>query len=496
MLKVLTASEMREVDRRTMETGIPEIVLMENAGHRVVEFLAGQFAPLSSQRIVIVCGKGNNGGDAMVVARQLFTRFRPKSLDVILMGEPSRTLTACGCPVAREFRPNMRSATLVIDGILGTGINGPAKGPGLEAIRRINSEFPDAKIVAIDIPSGMPSDSGNPAGESVRADYTVTFTAPKRAQVLPPNCNSVGVLRVAQIGSPPSLHEQNDSIYLSLIERGDFRQLLAPRHPDTNKGNFGHVLVIGGSWGKTGAPAMAGLAALRSGAGLVTVACPEAALAVVASYAPELMTEPLSGNDLQRIVARKDVLAIGPGLGTHPDTVSFVRRAVLELPHPMVIDADGLNALAGEPWSGEGKSRVLTPHPGEMARLSGLSVQQIQADRVETARAFATERKVTLVLKGQCTVIAFADGRVWLNPTGTPALATGGTGDILTGMIAGFLGQFPDEPDRAVAAAVYLHGLSGRLGAAELSDKSLIATDILRYLPAAMEQCASLPDEF
>ena len=505
-MKVLTAAQMRQVDRRTIEMGIPGLVLMENAGHRVVELLAEKFAPLVRQRIAILCGKGNNGGDGMVVARQLFTRFHPRALHVILLAAPEelkgdaaqnyRMLEVCGCPVAREIPAEARLATVVVDALLGTGISGPATGAMLEAIREINRGFPLAQVVAVDIPSGMRSDTGQPLGEQARADYTVTLTAPKPGQVLPPNCDSLGELRVAAIGSPPELYDADDSIWLSLVEPAMFRHLLAPRPRAAHKGSFGHVLVIAGSRGKTGAAAMSGMAALRSGAGLVTVASAESAIPVIAGHAAELMTEPLEDDRLEAIVENKDVIAIGPGLGTLPETVAMVRRVFAEFPQPMVVDADGLNALAGTEWSGGGRLRVLTPHPGEMARLCGEKTAEISADRVAAARALATARQVRLVLKGERSLIAFPDGRVWINPTGTPAMGTGGTGDILTGLIAGFLGQFPQEPDLALAAAVYLHGLAGELGAAALTEKCLVATDLLRYLPAAMEDCARLPHGF
>jgi ADP-dependent NAD(P)H-hydrate dehydratase / NAD(P)H-hydrate epimerase len=503
-MKVLTAAQMREVDRRTAEMGIPGLVLMENAGARVVELMAERFAPLAEQRVAVLCGKGNNGGDGMVVARQLFTRFHPRALHVILLAAPEelkgeaaanyRMLhQVCGCPVTREIPPPARLATVVVDALLGTGIRGPASGAMLQAIREINSGFPLARVVAVDIPSGMPSDSPRPLGEQARADYTVTFTAPKPAQVLPPNCDAVGELHVGAIGSPPRLYEADDSIWLSLIEPCQFRHFFEPRPRDAHKGIYGHVLVIAGSHGKTGAAAMAGMSALRAGAGLVTVASEESAIAVIAGHAAELMTETLAPERLAALAEGKDVIAMGPGMGTRPETVALVRRAAAELPQPMVIDADGLNALAGSDWSGGGRLRVLTPHPGEMARLAGARTAEILADRVTAARQMAMARQVTLVLKGERTPLAFPDGRVWINPTGTPAMATGGTGDILTGLVAGFLAQFLKEPDLAAAAAVYVHGLAGELGAAALGEKCLTATDLLRYLPAAMERCAGLP---
>lgn len=516
-MKVLNSSQMREVDRRTMELGVPGPILMENAGHRVVEVMAELLAPLAAHRIVVLCGKGNNGGDGLVVARQLHTRIKPKSLAVVLAAAPEelrgeaaenlRMLQACGCGVSREISPEMRDATIVVDALLGTGIKGPASGRMLELIREINAGFPRAKVVAVDIPSGLMSDTASTEGESARADYTVTFTAPKVGQVLPPGCNRVGNLRVCPIGSPPELYENDDSIFLSLVEAGRLGRLFRPRAPGSHKGDFGHVLVIGGSRTKTGAAAMAGLAALRSGAGLVTVASAESAVAVIASHSPELMTEPLPETEagsvslrsfdyerLGPIVEKKDVVALGPGLGTHHETVAVVRRLAAEISQPLVIDADGLNALAGTEF--RGRNLVLTPHPGEMARLTTKSVGEVQADRVGAARNFAMERRVTLVLKGQRTLLALPDGRVWINPTGTPAMATGGSGDILTGMIAGLLAQFPEEPELAIAAAVFLHGRAGELGAAEMGEKALVATDLLQFLPEAMDECAGLSNEF
>ncbi|HXM39823.1 MAG TPA: NAD(P)H-hydrate dehydratase [Bryobacteraceae bacterium] len=503
-MKVLTAAQMREVDRRSIEMGIPGLVLMENAGHRVVELLAEKFAPLDAHRIVVLCGKGNNGGDGMVVARQIFTRFRPEWLRVVLFAAPEdlkgdaalnyRILQACGCAVAREIIGDTRMATIVVDALLGTGAKGPATGEMLAAIREINGGFPLAKVVAVDIPSGMPSDSGQPLGEQARADHTVTFTAPKPAHALAPNCDLMGELRVGAIGSPEGMYESDKSIWLSVAQPAMFVRLLQPRARSGHKGTYGHVLAIAGSHGKTGAAAMCGMAALRSGAGLVTVASEESAIPVIAGHAAELMTEALSSARLAEIVAKKDVIAMGPGLGAAPETVAMVRRAFAEFAQPMVVDADALNALAGSAWAGAGRLRVLTPHPGEMGRLCGKTIAEISADRLGVARGLATERQVTVVLKGERTLIAFPDGRVWITPTGTPAMGTGGTGDILTGLIAGLMGQFPQAVDQAVGAAVYLHGLAGELGAAALTEKCLVATDLLRYLPAALEECARHPD--
>jgi NAD(P)H-hydrate epimerase len=370
----------------------------------------------------------------------------------------------------------------------------------LDAIRQVNTAFPLAKVVSVDIPSGMPSDSGQPAGEFVRADATVTFTAPKVAQTMPPNCDHIGELRVGAIGSPPSLYAD---VWLSVIEPAQFAHLLAPRPRGGHKVTFGQVLVVAGSRRKTGAAAMSGLAALRAGAGLVTVASAESAISTIAAHAAELMTEPLPETEdgsislrafdsdrLPGIVAGKDVIAMGPGLGRHPDIAGIVARALTEFAHPTVLVAD---ALVDWALATDVRFPVLTPHPGEMARLTAKSTAHVQNDRIEAARSFAMEREVVLVLKGQRTLLAFPDGRVWINPTGTPALGTGGTGDVLTGMISGFLAQFPHDTDNAIAAAVYLGGLAGEIGARHLGEKCLIAGDVLKYLPAAMEECANLP---
>lgn len=514
--KVLSVSQMGAVDRATIDAGIPGVVLMENAAHRCVEYLAEHFAPLDRQRIVVVCGKGNNGGDGLAIARQLYTRFNPPELRVVLVADPDELrgdaalnlamLHACGVQEYHDFGPEMRTATLVIDAVLGTGMKGPAQGAALSAILEINRAFPFAKVFAVDIPSGLCGDTGAIQGEYVRADATVTFTAPKICHVIPPAANLMGDLRIAPIGSPAALYEDDAAIQLALITPESIASLFAPRVRDSNKGKYGHVLVVAGSRGKSGAAAMAGLAALRAGAGLVTVACPESALAGVASHSPEIMTEPLpetstgvlSRAALKRIIElaeKLSLVAIGPGIGTADETREVVTRLFTDIEKPMVIDADALNCLAGGEWKAGNFLRVLTPHPGEMSRLTGKTIAEIQADRISNARSFATDRNVTLVLKGEATLISFPDGRVWVNPTGSPSMATGGTGDILTGMVSGLWGQFPDDPDRAVAGAVYLHGRAGEIAARHLSEQSVIATDLLSYLAEGMRGIANVPHE-
>ncbi|MGC4048592.1 MAG: NAD(P)H-hydrate dehydratase [Paludibaculum sp.] len=487
-MKVLTGAQMREIDRLTMEAGIPGLVLMENAGCRFVEFLDRNYGPLDQHRIVVVCGKGNNGGDGLVIARQLSIRFKPRSLDVVLAYPPTefkddaavnwKMLQVTGTRVTRTLEPRMRSATLVIDALLGTGLEGPARPPALDWIREMNGGFPGATVVSVDVPSGLFD-----GGESVRAVDTVTFTAPKVEQVIPPTCDRVGRLHVVQIGTPSSLLDKSPDHWLNLVEPRLFRRLFEPRPSGSHKGDFGHVLVIGGAPGKGGAAAMSGLAALKSGAGLVTVATSEEERRTVTALAPELMTQSIAQDP-----GEKDVLAIGPGLGVEPDLAGVAQRLFAQSALPMVIDADGLNALAGTAFHGPGPWRVLTPHPGEMSRLAGCKTTDIQADRVGVARKFAMERNVVLVLKGQRTVTAFPDGRAFLNPSGTPAMATAGSGDILTGLIAGLMAQWPDRREQAVLAAVWLHGRAGELGAAALTEQSLTATDLIRYLPAAIRE--------
>ena len=447
-MNVLTVEQMREADRRTIAAGTPGEVLMERAGTGLVEVLEREFAPLASQRVVIFCGKGNNGGDGLVVARLL--EGRVARLQVV----------RADAEIAPYGRGSVNSdATIVVDALLGTGFRGDVEGRYAEMIRSMNEDFPQAKIVAVDIPSAM----------RVRADITVTFAAPKVDMLIGDGAENVGRMIVADIGIPREFLQSD----LHLSEAHDFARLLKPRKRDSNKGMYGHVLLIGGAAGKSGAAAMAGLAALRAGAGLVSVACADASKLV-----PELMTESMEYFSLEK----KTVLAVGPGLGPAKELLENLMRGVKV---PMIIDADGLNSIAGTDFRGRGVETILTPHPGEMARLLGGKF----TDRLTTARTFAHDRNVCLVLKGQGTLIALPDGQVWVNPTGSPSMAKGGTGDVLTGMISGMVAQNPDDIATAVRAAVWLHGRAGELGAEEWTDKCMLATDLLNYLPRAIREC-------
>ena len=513
-MKITTAAEMRAIDRSTTERfGVPSLTLMENAGGAIAQFILENFADAS--RVSVVCGKGNNGGDGFVVARKLHRAGRV--VEVLLLA--SRTDLRGDAAVMFERLPlppieiatlqeldaessrSIGNCDLIVDAILGTGFQPPVTGLYADAIRMMNRS--GKPVVAVDIPSGAASDLMTPqSGESIaRADAIVTFTAPRLAHVF--GQLTRGPVVVAPIGSPREAIVS--SLNLEVTTPRDFASLLAPRPRDSNKGVYGHALIVGGSFGKSGAAAMAGMAALRAGAGLSTVATPARVLTSVASFAAELMTEPLPETSAGSIaVAAAEsgrffeltkpmtVVAIGPGIGRNPETVHFVHEAVHQTKVPLVLDADGLNAFEGRTQLLDGRRRplVLTPHPGEMSRLTGMPIKAIQADRLNVARNFARNHHLVLVLKGDRTIVALPDGSAWVNPTGNPGMATGGTGDILTGMTAGVLAQMPNDYARAAIAAVYLHGLAGDVAEERMGEHSLVATDLLDALPEAFRRAA------
>jgi hydroxyethylthiazole kinase-like uncharacterized protein yjeF len=392
----------------------------------------------------------------------------------------------------------------LIDAVLGTGFKPPVRGLYGEAVAAMNAS--SAPVIAVDIPSGADADAMAPqSGSMVRADGIVTFTAPRPAHVFGEMTSGPTV--VAPIGSPDEAIVS--SLKLNVITAKDVASLISPRPRDSNKGNFGHVLVIGGSVGKAGAAAMAGFSVLRAGAGLSTVATPKSVLSTVAGFHPETMTEPLPETDegtialsaleygrMDRLVEHKTVLAIGPGISRQAETAQFVRTIVTKYKLPMVLDADGLNAFEGRPSELPAENLVITPHPGEMSRLTGLSIAEIQKDRINIARKFATERGLILVLKGHRTLAVKPDGEVWVNTTGNPGMATGGTGDILTGIVAGMMAQHKGQIFEAVCAAVYLHGLAGDVGCERVGEQSLVATDLVRALPEAMRRVREAASEF
>ncbi len=514
---------MGAVDRRTAdELGVSLGTLMEAAGHRVAEFCLRQYP--AGLQVLVLCGKGNNGGDGLVAARVLAQAGR--AVRVILLGRAAeakgeaatalRRLRDEAAAVAvheipmeasderalREAAQDIKNAGLLIDAVVGTGFKPPLRGAAV-ALRDL-VESTNAPVVAVDLPSGWDADSmEQDAAGSFRADAVVTFTAPKMAHVFghltrnERTGGTFGPVVVGQIGSPAESVRSAGG----LTWTGSSKTLAEKaRNVNSNKGKFGHVLVIGGSAGKAGAPAMASLASLRTGAGLVTAATPKGIANTVAAIAPELMMAPLSegpkgavsfknldGAKLDELLSKISVVAMGPGLSTEGDAPEFARHVVEKTTVPVVIDADALNAYDGkaELLDGEGRVMVLTPHPGEMARLAGLTVKEVEADRVGLARRFATEHKLTLVLKGWRTLVAHPDGSVAVNTSGNPAMAKGGSGDILTGIIAGMLAQFPGEVARAVEAAVYLHGLAADFAAHALDEHTVLATDTVTHLSDA-----------
>jgi NAD(P)H-hydrate epimerase len=507
-MKIVTADEVREIDRATSQRfGVPSLSLMENAGSAVAEFVVARYP--SAERIGVICGKGNNGGDGFVAARKL--KAAGKEVRVVLLVEPAELRDDAAemfakLPVAsvivkssedlkQEKARTVFESEVLLDAILGTGFKPPVSGLYAEAIRLLNAS--SAPVVAVDIPSGADADvMGEQTGAVARADAVVTFTAPRPAHIF--GRLTDGPTLIAPIGSPD---DAVVSSQLNLITAREIAPLIGPRPLAANKGNFGHVLVIGGSVGKAGSVAMAGIAALRTGAGLSTVATPKSVLATVAGFHPEVMTEPLDETDAGSISTRasgavdalikgKTVLAVGPGISRKPETSEFVRSLVTKCKTPLVLDADGLNAFEGRAaeLNGKGRALVITPHPGEMARLAASTIAAVQRDRINVARNFARGHELIVVLKGHRTLIAQPDGTVWVNTTGNPGMATGGTGDILTGMVSGLIAQNPEHIVEAVFAAVHLHGLAGDVARESVGEHSLVATDLVKALPEAFSR--------
>jgi hydroxyethylthiazole kinase-like uncharacterized protein yjeF len=513
-MDVLTAAEMRQCDERTVEQGHASWqALMEAAGSRVAEFVMQQFP--ATQHILVLCGKGNNGGDGLVAARHLDAAGRQVRLILLspleqlsddaraMFEKLPQALKKSSMLLATEedlsripFQDCFQETDLFLDAVLGTGFHPPLRGVAA-ALKSKLADHP-APVVSIDLPTGWDADStAMAAPDAFRSDAVVTFTVPKLAHVF--GALTRGPIAVAQIGSPAELAVSNTGLHWTGTSKEIIEQ---PRALDSNKGRFGHVLVVGGSPGKSGAAAMASLAAMRAGAGLTTAAVPRGIASIVAGFAPELMTmlleESSSGGisinnfdpaKLNAMLNRITTLAIGPGLGRDPETAEFVRELVLHSDLPTVLDADGLNAFEGRSHLLDGTKRplVLTPHPGEMARLLGCTIADVERDRITTARTFATEHHITLVLKGWRTLVAHSDGSVAVNTSGNPAMAKGGSGDILTGMVAALVAQFPKRIQQAVECAVWLHGASADLFARDQDEHTMLATEMLQHLSQAIQ---------
>ncbi len=523
-MDVLTAAEIRACDERTVEQfGASWQGLMENAGSAVAAFVLREFP--QAEHITILCGKGNNGGDGLIAARHL--EASGKQVNVVLLAPPEQlhgelragyemlpqTLPKSSRLLAVEedlnrptFVECFQQTDLFVDAIFGAGFHPPLHGIAA-ALRKIIAVH-SAPVVSVDLPSGWDADSTDMhAAEAFRSDGVITFTAPKLAHVFGELTR--GPVVVAAIGSPeeaigPGGNQAATNGNAGNIHwTGASKKLIEqPRAVDGNKGRFGHVLVVGGSAGKAGAPSMASLAAMRAGAGLVTAAIPRSVASIVAGFAPEMMTlllEESSGGDVSRenLSAKQrekmlhgiTVLAVGPGMGRAPETAEFVRELVCQTTLPTVLDADGLNAFEGRAQEIDGKNRtlVLTPHPGEMARLLGCTVADVERDRVTTARDFAIKHQVTLVLKGWRTLVAHPDGSIAVNTSGNPAMAKGGSGDVLTGIVAALIAQFPDRVREAVECAVWLHGFAADCFVRTHDEHTMLATDMLRHLSQAIQ---------
>ncbi len=511
-MRVLNTAQMREADRRTIDDlGVSAAVLMENAGRQAVAAMESSFPDLTSSRVAILCGRGNNGGDGLVMARALRERHIDVGVYLLGPGNGMKGASASNLSAARQLgidvveivdaeawelhSTDVVGSDVIVDAMFGTGFRGPIEGLCETVFADVNGS--GKPVVAVDLPSGLSADSHLVPGPVIRATMTVTLAAPKIPLVLPPAELFAGNLIIAEIGIPQAVINDVAGPRLELLTKEAMRALVEPRASDSHKGDYGRVLIVAGSRGRTGAAHLAAMAALRSGAGLVTIATPGSCQPVVASLGTEYMTEwceetsdaTLAFEALDRILEfDADVIALGPGIGRHPSTAALVHALVERTGVPLVLDADALNAVFGEPdrlVGRDGVAIIINPHPGEMARLTGLSIEDVQAQRLDVARDFATTHKVHVVLKGHRTIVATPDGQAFVNLTGNPGMATGGTGDVLTGMIAAWFGQLLDA-EAAAKLAVYLHGLAGDLAEADEGEVAMIATDIIERLGDAV----------
>jgi NAD(P)H-hydrate epimerase len=506
-MKVVTSLEMKEIDSITInKIGIPSCVLMERAGLIVSSKILELF---NFKKAIVIVGSGNNGGDGLVVARNLknegwdiktFITTDPKKLkDDALMQYKIALNFGLQIDNIEKFINYHQDLTkeypLIIDAIFGTGLSKNITGLYEKVINAINNS--NAQVVSIDIPSGISSDTGQIMGIAVKANHTITFGLPKRGHLLYPGFINTGNLHIENIGFPESLLK-SDNIKVDLIERNLIRSIIPKREKYSHKGTYGHVLIVGGSQGKTGACLMSSKACIKAGAGLVTIGIAESLKHVYESRVTEEMTYILpdkkgtiSYNAADKILnflnENADILAIGPGLGLNSDIVKIISEIIKNSNKPMIIDADGLNALKGniDILLKRKNEIILTPHPGEMMRLVNLeSKDSIENNRIEFAQKFSTKYKVYLVLKGVPTVISTPDGYVYINPTGNPGMATAGSGDVLTGIIAGLYAQNKSALNSCILAT-YIHGLAGDIAAKEYGEISLTATDIINKISDA-----------
>lgn len=519
-MKVVTAAEMRSIDRYTIENlGIPGIVLMEHAGRAVFHSALRLWRKSGKNgNVAVVCGRGNNGGDGFVVARHLSNHGVPVKVCVLAKKDQisgdARTnldiLEKMGVPVRSvdhegELREVLADSVIAVDAILGTGIRGAPTGLVAKAIQAVNDL--GLPVVAVDVPSGIDADSGGVPGECIKATETVTFAYPKRGLVMYPAAKYAGRVVVADISVPEAALNGFD-FDVELVEPDMVSGLLPELPPDAHKGFRGHVLFVGGSTGLTGAVTLSALAALRTGVGLVTVAVPRTLNPIMEVKLTEAMTKPVADtgegsfaiealDEVARLSLGMEVLAVGPGIGRHPETGEFVKALLKSVKLPAVVDADGLYPYSGnaELLKGREGSTIITPHPGEMARLMGLTTAQVQADRIAVARDCARKSGAVVVLKGAATIVAeppphgaSREGRAWINSTGNPGMATGGSGDVLTGVVAGLLCRGL-EPFAAAVVGVFLHGLAGDIATERFGVNGILAGDVLDNVPEAWMRC-------
>lgn len=513
---LVTAKEMQTMDRQTIDTsGIPGQILMENAGRGATQMLLEKFQALSQKRIGILSGRGNNGGDGFVMARYLAESSH--RVCVYLLSEKSKVkgdaktnlmlLDSLEVPVVevpdkKSFQSRMtaiRHEDIWIDAILGTGLTSDVRGYFKDVIEFINQSR--KPVFAVDIPSGLNSDTGRPRGVCIRAHATATFGFAKIGHLLYPGADCTGDLGIIDIGIPPHIVREIGPRQ-TLLTPDIICNAFKPRAPDAHKGTTGHALIVAGSPGKTGAAAMAATSAMRAGAGLVTLGLPAGLNAVVEPMVLEAMTVQLdetengslaasSAEPILSLLEDKDCLAIGPGLGTGSATKDLISEVISKASVPMVIDADGLNALAGNTGVllKVNAPVILTPHPGEMARLMDSTPEKVQADRVACAREFAQSFRTHLILKGARTVIAHPDGRVIINPTGNPGMAAGGMGDVLTGLIAGLLAQ-GYSPQSSAHLAVWLHGAAADALSQTKGPVGFLASEVMAEIPTQIKRVA------
>ncbi len=515
-MKLVTSEEMRRIDKKAIEEiGITSVVLMENAGLKVADAIERKYGPLKEKYVYIFAGSGNNGGDGMVVARHLFNQKVKAKIFLLAekkniegdaatnlaitekMGIPMREITS---PAFMEsLEKELAKADIVVDALLGTGAKGAPRGLMKKVIDLINKH--SKNTVAVDIPTGVDADRGEVRGEAIKAEYTVSLAYPKRGLYLYPGMDYAGEIEIADIGIPTGLEE--DKINSELLTLAGISKKLFFRKPSSHKGSFGHLLVVAGSPGMTGAASLTALSALRVGAGLVTLGVPEDLNPILETKLTEVMTLPLPQSKDKTLCREgfekiKDfsqkckAMAIGPGISSTKQTKELISTIIDQLDIPLVIDADGINVLAGELCLLKKYKAplIITPHPGEMSRLVGASVEEIQKDRIGFTMALARRIGAIVVLKGARTVIANKEGNSWVNLTGNPGMATGGSGDILTGIIGGLLTQKLSCLE-AAKTGVYLHGYAADLAAQKKGEISLIASDILETIPEAIRRIKS-----